>query len=219
MFLRRIGLKPEWRSKSTVSISPACPKDTEDTWFNLFSFSKTFLRYGFRTAFQSTQFLPRHAESLDDREVIYLDDPADDIDFVTLHNILYFIYIGRVNLSFSKGEADEGSLPEGYPDEADPFHLFRNANKFLLSELKELCLHDLEHEVTPENVAERICHPDCEHHQELKELYFNYLIANYDKVKETEGWERAFCGDEDVSPSTVRYRARLLFDILKKVTQ
>ena len=29
----------------------------------------------------------------DTRQIIYLDDPADDIDFVTLHNILYFISV------------------------------------------------------------------------------------------------------------------------------
>ena len=154
---------------------------------------------------------------MDDRQIIYLDDPADDIDFVTLHNILYFIYIGCVNLPLPNEDADDEFPPDGYPDEPDPFRLFRNADKFLLPSLKERCLFNLEHGIILENVAERLFHPYCEYHPELKELYFNYLVANYDEVKETEGWERAVCNDEDVSPSTARYRARLLYNISKIV--
>ena len=153
----------------------------------------------------------------DDRQVIYLDDPADDIDFVTLHNILYFIYIGCVNLPFTEDESEDDPLPEGYPDEPDPFCLFRNADKFLLSSLKERCYFHLECDVTPQNVVERLFHPECEHHEELKDLYFDYLIANFEEVKETNEWEHVICNDEDVSPSFARYRARLLFDISKKL--
>ena len=145
-----------------------------------------------------------------------MDDPADDIDFITLHNILYYIYIGRVNLPFPQEEWDE-PFPEGYPDEPDPFCLFRNANKFLLPSLKELCLVNLQHDITPQNVAERLFHPDCEYHGELRELYLHYITDNYDEVKETEGWERTVCDEEDMSPSTARYRMRLLYEISKKV--
>jgi hypothetical protein len=37
------------------------------------------------------------------RETIYLDDSADDIDFVTMHSILYFIYIGYISLPSARG--------------------------------------------------------------------------------------------------------------------
>jgi len=154
-------------------------------------------------------------EVSDDRETIYLDDPSDDIDFVTLHNILYFIYIACVNLPLPKWVE---ALPEGYPDEADPFQLYRNADKFLLPSLKTLCSYNLQNSVAVENVAERLFNPDCEDHEGLKETYFNYLIANYDAVKDTEGWKCAVCDiTDDVTPSTVRYRLRLLFDISKKL--
>lgn len=146
-----------------------------------------------------------------------MDDPADDIDFVTLHNILYFIYIGCVNLPLPKEEQPEEPFPEGFPAQPDPFCLFRNADKFLLPSLKERCLFNLEHGVTPENVADRLFHPDCQYHGELKEFYFNYLVANYDLVKETNGWERAVCGSDEDSASTARYRARLLLEISRKV--
>ena len=75
----------------------------------------------------------------DTRQIIYLDEPADDIDFVTLHNILYFIYIGCVNLPLLEEDQIEEPFPEGYPDEADPFRLYKNADKFLLPALKERC--------------------------------------------------------------------------------
>jgi hypothetical protein len=139
-----------------------------------------------------------------------MEDPEDDIDFVTLHNILYFIYIGCVNLPLP--ERDDDDKP-GYPAQPDPFLLFRSADKFLLPTLKELCLFNLQHDVTSANVAERLFHPDCEYHDELRDLYLKFLVANYDEVKKTEGWERALCNLDDVSPSTVKYRARVLFDI------
>jgi hypothetical protein len=159
---------------------------------------------------------PPREEEVDHRQIISMEDPEDDIDFVTLHNILYFIYIGCVNLPLPKRDDDE-PLPEGYPDQPDIFMLFRNADKFLLPALKERCLFNLEHDITSANVAERLFHPDCEYHGELRELYFNFLVANYDEVKETVGWERAVCNLDDVSPSTIRYRARLLFEISRMV--
>jgi hypothetical protein len=143
--------------------------------------------------------------------------PSGRHRFVTLHNILYFIYIGCVNLPGQKDNDVEKPFPEGYPEEADPFLLFRNANKFLLSELKECCLYSLEHGVTVDNVAERLFHPSCQFHEDLKAFYFNYLVANYDAVKATTGWESAFCGSDDECPSAARYRTRLLFTISRKV--
>ena len=69
--------------------------------------------------------------------------------------------------------------------------------------------------MTPENVAERLFHPDCQYHPELKDLYFQYLVANYDEVVGTEGWEHALCNDEEVSASTRSYRNRLFLEITR----
>jgi len=148
---------------------------------------------------------------------IYLDQPEDDIDFVTLHNILYFIYIGCVNLP--KSSLDEKAsepVPEGYPDEADPFLLYRAADKFLLPSLKELCYFHLLHGVTVQNVADMLFHPDCEHQTELKQHFLDYIVANFNEVKDTEGWERALT-DEDASPAVCLYRTRLLLQITRKL--
>jgi hypothetical protein len=76
----------------------------------------------------------------------------------------------------------------------------------------------IEFGVTPNNVAERLFHPDCEHHEELKKLYLDYLINNYDEVKETKGWERILYNDEDVSSSFAKYRGHLLFDITRRLS-
>lgn len=165
----------------------------------------------------TSSMLPQLPELPEKRNVVYLDDPADDIDFVTLHNILYFIYISCVNFRFSS-EQRTIPLPQGYPDEPDPFLLYRNADKFLLPKLKHHYYFYLENNLTPATVVDMLFHSECTHHPELKELYIEYILANWDQVKDTEGWERALCqDDDDVSPSVVRYRSRLLFEISKKL--
>jgi hypothetical protein len=146
-------------------------------------------------------------------------DQEDDIDFVSLHNVLYYIYTGTVNLHIRQAEQEnEISYPDGYPDEPDPYCLYRNADKFLLLSLKERCYAHLKHGVTPENVAERLFHKECEHHEELQKLYLEYVYANYDKVKVTEGWRSVLCGDfEELPLSAIKYRSRLFYDISQKL--
>ena len=159
----------------------------------------------------------RFQRNPDKRMIIFFDDPANDIDFVTLHNILYFIYIGCVNIPFMM-EGRKRPLPQGYPKEVDPFKLFRLADMFRMPELKEICFLALEMDMTPHNVTKILFHPACASYKELKELCFQYLIANYDNVKETKEWEELVCGDdEDLSPSVATYRARLLFKVSKEV--
>jgi hypothetical protein len=158
-------------------------------------------------------------DNSDTRQLVHFSDAEDDIDFVTMHNLLYFIYIGCINLPFGQAEADSEPLPEGYPEEADPFRLFRAADRFLLPTLKERCSLHLEHGVSTKNVVERLFHPDCEHHLRLGQHYFDYLIANFDVVKETEEWESMICPSEEISSSVARYRNRLLLEITKRLRQ
>jgi hypothetical protein len=165
----------------------------------------------------SSSYAQNAGPPTDNREVIYFDEAADDIDYITLHNILYFLYIGCVNLPFSKDEAKE-QHPEGYPGIPDPFRLFRNAHKFHIPLLTDRCLFYLDQGITPKSAVERLFHPECENYDALKTLYFDYLVANYDQVKETKEWERALCNDDDVSPAVARFRARLLFDISKRLS-
>jgi hypothetical protein len=154
---------------------------------------------------------------IENRDVIYLDEVADDIDFVTLHNVLYFIYIGCVNLPFSKNAPKEDH-PEGYPGVPEATCLFRNAHKYQLPLLKDRCLFYLDQGITPELAVERLFHPECENYDALKNLYFDYIVLNYDKVKETREWERVFCNEDDISLAAAKFRARILFDISKKLS-
>ena len=91
---------------------------------------------------------PGGDEANDDRQVVYMDDPEDDIDFVTLHNILYYIYSGSINMHIKREGDQDYEFPEGYPEESDPFCVFRNADKFLLTSLKELSYRHLIHGAT-----------------------------------------------------------------------
>jgi hypothetical protein len=143
--------------------------------------------------------------------------PGDGVDYTTLHNIIYYIYTGYVNLPSLNVLLDMDPLPKGYPAEADPFVLYRTAHKFLLSELKEYCLFELECGITPDNVATRLFNPICQEHADLKEIYFNYLVDNYDAVKDTDGWEKVVMGDQNESSIVRNERMRLVFEITRKV--
>lgn len=162
---------------------------------------------------------PGGDETNDDRQVVYMDDPEDDIDFVTLHNILYYIYSGSINMHIKREGDQDYEFPEGYPEESDPFRIFRNADKFLLTSLKELSYRHVIYGLTHENVAERLFHSACQHHENLRDGCLEYLLANYDKVKETEGWKRVANYNDDVPISVIKYRMGLLFEISKKVKQ
>ena len=204
-----LGLKPEWRARGIDSSS-------RNSSFSDSSRLK-FLLLGYNPS--TSEFATSSTDTAtDNRQIIHMDHEDDDIDFVTLHNILYYIYTGCVNLNLQQGTPTEEYYPrpDGYPDPADPYCLYRSADKFLLAPLKEKCFEYLKHSMTPENIAERLFDGECEHYEPLKTLYLGYLLENYDIVKWTEGWERAVC-DEDISPCVGRYRQRLLFDISKRL--
>jgi hypothetical protein len=145
-----------------------------------------------------------------------MDDPDEGIDFATLHNILYYIYTGTVNLHVRSKKDVKIPVPEGYPEEPDPYRLYRNADKFLLPSLKGHCYKYLKYGLTPENVADRLFHEECEHHEALQTLYLEYAIANFGKVKITEGWEAAVCNENEASVSVIRYRLQRLYTISQK---
>lgn len=144
-----------------------------------------------------------------------MNETEDEIDFVTLHNILYYIYIGCVNLP---RELKPCGLPKGYPAKPNAFLLYRNAEKFLLPDLKAKCFEQLKSELSPSNVTERLFDANCDYYDELRSCYFQYLLDNYNEVKKTEGWKKVFL-DEDGSQTVERYRRQLLFEISQKVNR
>jgi hypothetical protein len=147
----------------------------------------------------------RRDQDADDAPIeIHLDQEKDDIDFVTLHNILYYLYTGCVNLPFTvcPGDAERYVDPPGFPDPADPFLVYKNAKKFLMDDLAHHAFEVLRETLTPANVIERLFGgPDdlrlCD---ELVNMYIDYLVANHEAVKQCGDWEAmdwdAECGEE-----------------------
>lgn len=117
--------------------------------------------------------------------------PIKDFDFVTMHNILYFLYTGCVNLHF--GNVKEQDLP-GYPDKADPFSLFCAADFYDIKTLQERCFRFLMDTRTPDNICSRLFNQACKVYQytELREKYITFLLEHYDEVKAKEDWEMVF---------------------------
>jgi hypothetical protein len=153
---------------------------------------------------------------------IFMDDPEDDIEFVTLHNILYYLYTGFVNLRVGSEEypRHKKTHPLGYPGRPDPFELYKSSKKFLLSSLTDYCLRYLKKSLNNSNVVERLFRPDSElrSHEELKDLYRDYLLTNYDKIKETKGWRSVVCGRDDNDPEAREFHNELLFEITERLT-
>jgi hypothetical protein len=123
-----------------------------------------------------------------------MDDPADGIDFVTLHNIIYYLYTVCVNLRVGgeKYPPNKTSHPPGYPDAPGALHLYKNA-KYVLLSLSAYCLRYLSATLMPFDVAERLFCEEGEvlHHDEIRDLYLEYLSAHEnDKVKKSEGWQQ-----------------------------
>jgi hypothetical protein len=155
---------------------------------------------------------------LDFRQIISMDPLADGIDFVNLHNILYFIYTGIVNLIVGNGGPKYKALPPNFPSAPNPFDLYRNAGKLLLDTLKDRCFRHLKDTTTTYNAAERLFHPDCAFDDDLRTLFMDFVLENFDQVKYTDGWKKAVNMEEDVSPQLRQYHHSILFEITQHMT-
>jgi len=166
---------------------------------------------------------PIQSSLSDTRQVINLADPQENLDFVTLHNIVYFMYTGLVNLHEPYEGQGNVSLPAGYPAEADAYRLYCSADKFPMRSLTKRAYAHLKHGLTPETVSERLFQNDVEHHDELKTLFVDYILQNWDEVKVTEGWKRAhsddggYYEDDPTYLKSLRYRHQLLFEISRQL--
>jgi hypothetical protein len=163
----------------------------------------------------------------DSRLVVYFNTEDDDIDFVTLHNLIYWMYTNSVNLR-GRGlhhlpaqlPANDTALVAGHPAEADPFDLYRNAKKLLLEPLRDYCFDYLKRSTYNFNIINRLFRPDValEHHDLLREWYLEKLIEKYDHVKNTDEWRCIMCNELDVSAETRQYHETLLFEISKRLS-
>jgi hypothetical protein len=141
--------------------------------------------------------------------------PMDNFDFVTMHNILYFIYTGRANLHF--GPVKEQELP-GYPDQADPFQLYRAAHLYGLQPLRDRCYRFLIDTRTPDNICSRLFHSKYPS-QELMEEYINFLLEHYDEVKGKRDWEMLFSsrGRKSLMDDS-NYRMHVVLQITRRLS-
>jgi hypothetical protein len=116
--------------------------------------------------------------------------------------------------------ANDTALVSGHPAEADAFHLYRNAKKFLLEPLQDYCLDYLKCTTYSFNIVNRLFRPDAalQHHDLLREWYLEKLIEEYDLIKNTHEWRRIMCNELDVSAETRQYHETLLFEISKRLT-
>jgi hypothetical protein len=140
---------------------------------------------------------------------------VEDIDFVTMHNFLYYLYTGCVNLH----QCNEGyEKADGYPEEADAFRLYCAANMYMLESLEDRCCHYLSATCTPENIIERLFENiECAHHDKIRDIYLKYLHENFGLVKNTKQWEEMMLDTEN--PEELRrHKSKLLLDITKMLS-
>lgn len=143
-----------------------------------------------------------------------IDISTDDIDFVTMHNLLYYLYTGLVNLHY--GDTNQ-QLPQGYPEEADAFKLFRVADMYVVGPLADRCFNYIMATNTPENICGRLFDIRCKPYQSLREAYVSFLLSQYSEVKDTEAWEELFFMTKYLTDEETKYRASVLLEITDKL--
>jgi BTB/POZ domain len=147
------------------------------------------------------------------RVMVYIDD----IDFVTMHNLLYFLYTGYVNLHHDPDSVQSDLRnPDGYPDVVDAFSMYRAANMYLLEELEDRCYRYLVLTCSPENICERLFgNPACIHYDKIRNSLLEYVAKNYDTIKMSKEWEDMLLDLKNCSQELVAYRSKILLDVSK----
>jgi BTB/POZ domain len=138
-----------------------------------------------------------------------------DFSFVTVHNLLYFIYTGLANLHY--GTDPHIKKPDGYPTKADAFELYRIADMYMVQHLAQRCFYYLTHSCTPENICGRLFNVACEPYQDLRKEYIKFLMDNYANVVATVGWKDVLFHTEDLGPVERKYWGELLLEITEKI--
>jgi hypothetical protein len=147
------------------------------------------------------------------RTIIYIDD----FDFVTMHNLLYFIYTDRVNFCRNVRQ-EEDFQAEGCPSPADVFATYRAANMYLLERLESRAGKVLINTTTTANICDRLFSIDCKPYENLREAYIKFILKNYEKVKVTEEWEETMTNMPNCTRDEMAYQTLILHEISKKLT-
>src|SRR5271170_3774097 len=147
-WLTTLGFKPAWTTKTT-------PQSDN---------SSISMKPGFNDTSTAT--------TTDSRLIVYFNTEDDDIDFVTLHNLIYWMYTNSVNLrdrGLCPFPANDTALVTGHPAEADAFDLYRNAKKLLLDPLQDYCFDYLKRTAYDFNIIDRVFRPDAKPQHRLAE--------------------------------------------------
>lgn len=138
----------------------------------------------------------------------------DDTDFVTFHNLLYFLYTGYTNL---QDQAEKVSWswkePDGWPEKADPFDLFRAADMYLVEPLRSRCLRFLIETCTINNISERLFNISIQPFEDLKKAFMEYMVKNFDKVKTTKEWREIILQMNESSHEELKYQHGIMLEI------
>jgi hypothetical protein len=154
----------------------------------------------------------RHSDHEDSTAILVLDA---DYDFITMHNILYFLYTGCVNLHF--GTVPDQNIP-GYPEKSDAFNLFCAADFYCLQPLRDRCFRLLMDTRTPDNIYTRLFDKRCEPYKDLQEQYITFLLEHFDEVKVKDGWRSLFDWGEELIAEEQKYRGEVFFEICKRLS-
>ena len=155
----------------------------------------------------------KHASGHSDDGRTIID--VGEADFDCMHNLLYFVYTGLANLHY---DSQNMQFPDGYPDEVDALELCRLSDMYKVQPLVDRCLQYLGQTSTPQNISERLFDILCEPYPELRKEYVEYLLANFETVRETKGWRDVIFDTREKTDIEKKYRSKLLLEITRKLT-
>ena len=76
--------------------------------------------------------------------------------------------------------------PHGFLSAPNALDLYRNADKFLLEQLRTQCYDYLKLTTNISNVTDRLFHYQTQYDRPLPELFLEYIVVNYNEVKITQ---------------------------------
>jgi len=150
----------------------------------------------------------------------------DNVKFTTMHNIVYYLYTGKVNMHYSAN--DDGSYfdpsytftpPEGHPPAADPFELYLAANMFLLEEIEHRTERYLRLTCSVENILSRLGDVRLEPYDALREFYIEFVARSdiLDVVRKQPAFKELVEGVDEI-PEKSNYRREIIHQLFMKLS-
>src|SRR5579859_3295920 len=115
-----------------------------------------------------------------------------DFDFTTMHNLLYYLYTGKVNMHMF----DIHNEPAGYLPKVDAFELYKAADMYMIDALSSRCLSYLRESCTLENICQRLFDPECDVFPAVREMFLEFMVENFPKISQEKDWEDVLTSDE-----------------------